>query len=259
MLKKGMLGAAFALLVAGAGAFAQKQQVMLDKVVAVVGSSSILHSEVAEYARQLTAQRRAEGYTSDRDPMNEALEALMTQKLLFNQAQIDSVKINAGDIATHVEQQIQNMIETEGSIPKLEAKHHMAIFSIRENMRQRYEEQSYASSMQSEVVSKVSVIPGEVEHFYKSIDKDSLPTVAEQYVYAQITRFPKSITQAKQSTRERQLDLRTGRVIFEGGGACLLRRQSEASGKVAHPVFVEDVNANAKGFEYLYRCTVTGE
>ena len=41
MLKKGMLGAAFALLVAGAGAFAQKQQVMLDKVVAVVGSSSI--------------------------------------------------------------------------------------------------------------------------------------------------------------------------------------------------------------------------
>ena len=29
MLKKGMLGAAFALLVAGAGAFAQKQQVML--------------------------------------------------------------------------------------------------------------------------------------------------------------------------------------------------------------------------------------
>ena len=58
--------------------------------------------------------------------------------------------------------------------------------------------------------------------------------------------------------RERQLDLRTGRVIFVGGGACLLRRQIGASGKVAHPVFVEDVNANAKGFEYLYRCTVTG-
>ena len=54
-------------------------------------------------------------------------------------------------------------------------------------------------------------------------------------------------------------DLRTGRVIFVGGGACLLRRQIETSGKVAHPVFVEDVNANAKGFEYLYRCTVTGE
>ena len=58
--------------------------------------------------------------------------------------------------------------------------------------------------------------------------------------------------------RERQLDLRTGRVIFVGGGACLLRRLIEVSGRVAHPIFVEDVNANAKGFEYLYRCTVTG-
>lgn len=58
--------------------------------------------------------------------------------------------------------------------------------------------------------------------------------------------------------RERQLDLRTGRVIFVGGGASLLRRQIEVSGRVAHPIFVEDVNANAKGFEYLYRCTVTG-
>ena len=146
-----MMAAALALLFAGA--LAQKRQVMLDKVVAVVGSSSILYSEVADHARQLTAQRRAEGYTSDRDPMNEALEALMTQKLLFNQAQIDSVKINAGDIASHVEEQVQNMIEAEGSIPRLEAKHHMAIFNIRENMRQRYEEQSYASSMQNEVVS----------------------------------------------------------------------------------------------------------
>ena len=210
---------AAALAVLAAGAFAQKQQVMLDKVVAVVGSSSILYSEVADHARQLTAQRRVEGYTSDRDPMNEALEALMTQKLLFNQAQIDSVKINAGDIASHVEEQVQNMIEAEGSIPRLEAKHHMAIFNIRENMRQRYEEQSYASSMQNEVVSKVAVIPGEVERFYKSIDKDSLPTIAEQYVYAQITRFPKSITQAKQRTRERLLDMRerviTGKAKFE--------------------------------------------
>lgn len=56
MLKKGILAAALALLFAGA--LAQKRQVMLDKVVAVVGGSSILYSEVDEYARQLTEQRR---------------------------------------------------------------------------------------------------------------------------------------------------------------------------------------------------------
>ena len=217
MLKKGILAVALVLLFAGVAA--QKREVMLDKVVAVVGGSSILYSEVDEYARQLVEQRRQEGYTSDRDPMNEALEALMTQKQLYNQGQIDSVAINDGDIMSRVEEQVQQMVEMEGSIPALEAKHHMPIFNIREIMRQRYEEQAYAQSMQSEVVNKVTVIPGEVERFYKSISKDSLPTIADQYVYAQITKFPKSMTAAKQRTRERLLDMRerviTGAAKFE--------------------------------------------
>ncbi len=53
--------------------------------------------------------------------------------------------------------------------------------------------------------------------------------------------------------RERQLELRSGPVVFVGGGSILLRKQIEASGKVAHPIFVDDVRANAKGFELLYR------
>ncbi len=216
MKKKGI----FALsLLCALGVFAQKQQVILDRVIAVVGGSSILHSEVSEYAHALVAQRRQEGYTSDRDPMNEALEAMMTQKLLYNQAQIDSVQINSGEISSRVEAQIKQMITDEGSILQLEAKHHMPVFNIRENLRHRYEEQAYASMMRNEVISKVSVTPGEVERYYKSIPKDSLPIIADQYVYAQITRFPKSMTEAKQRTREQLLDMRerviTGKARFE--------------------------------------------
>ena len=211
MLRKGILVAALALLVAGSVA-AQKRQVMLDKVVAVVGGSSVLASEVDDYAAQLVRQRRQEGYTSDRDPRSEALEALMTRKLLYNQALIDSVKINDAAIVSAVEEQVQSMVAEEGSIAQLEAKHHMPVFTIREIMRQRYEEQEYANEMQRTVVSKVTIVPGEVERYYKSLSRDSLPTIAEQYVYAQITKFPKSMTEAKQRTRERLLDMR-GRVI----------------------------------------------
>lgn len=71
------------LLSSAIGAQAQqRRQVMLDKVVAVVGGSSILHSEVQEYAEALVMQRRQMGYTSDRDPMNEALEGLLEQVAL---------------------------------------------------------------------------------------------------------------------------------------------------------------------------------
>ncbi|MCH5330078.1 MAG: peptidylprolyl isomerase [Alistipes sp.] len=196
------------LIVAAAMGIAAKRQVMLDKVVAVVGGSSILYSEVTETAQQLTARYREMGFTSDRDPMNEALENLLLQKLLYNQALIDSVDINTGDIVQRVEEAVNAMIEEEGSISALEARHHMQIFNLRELLRRGYEEQAYAMAMQNEVTSKVTVTPGEVERYYKGLSRDSLPTIAEQYVYAQITKFPSSMVEAKQRTRERLLDMR---------------------------------------------------
>lgn len=53
--------------------------------------------------------------------------------------------------------------------------------------------------------------------------------------------------------RENQLELKTGCIVFVGGGSLLLRRQIENSGKVGRTIFVEDVRANAKGYELLYQ------
>jgi peptidyl-prolyl cis-trans isomerase SurA len=85
-------------------------------------------------------------------------------------------------------------------------------------LRTRYEEQAYAQAMQNSVISKVTIVPGEVENYYRKIDKDSLPIIGEQYVYAQITKFPASMKEAKQRTKERLLDMReriiTGQTSF---------------------------------------------
>ena len=201
-----------------AGVVAQKRFVMLDKVVAVVGNSSISYSDMQQAARQILEQRRAEGYTSDRSPQSEALENLMLQKLLYNQALLDSVEINKGEVAQRVEQQVQSMIDREGSITALEKKTHMAIYHIRDLFRRQLEEQSYAQSMQQTVVSKTKIVPGEVERFYNSKDKDSLPIIAEQYQYAQITKFPQNMKEAKLRTRERLIEMRerivTGKTRF---------------------------------------------
>ena len=60
------------------------------------------------------------------------------------------------------------------------------------------------------------------------------------------------------SLRERGMDLRTGLTIFTGGGAILLRRFIEDTGKVGRCLFVTDINANAKGFAKLYMATEQG-
>lgn len=53
--------------------------------------------------------------------------------------------------------------------------------------------------------------------------------------------------------RERMLELSSGKAVFVVGRAIRLRRQIDRSGKVRNALFVEDINANAKGYEFLYR------
>ena len=60
------------------------------------------------------------------------------------------------------------------------------------------------------------------------------------------------------SLRERMLELKSGKVIFTGGGAVLLRQQIEASDKVRGPVFIEDIAANVKGYQLLYQAERIG-
>ncbi|MEE1148089.1 MAG: peptidylprolyl isomerase, partial [Alistipes sp.] len=180
MIRKIMLVAAFAtsIIFSAERAVAQeRRQVMLDKVVAVVGGSAILHSELVEYSEALVMQRRQMGYTSDRDIMNESLEALLEQKLLYNQARIDSVDAPTSDIAARIENYVQAQVAEVGGIAQLEAKEHMPLYTYREMLRQRYEEQAYAQAMKANVVGKVTIVPGEVERFYKRVDKDSLPMI----------------------------------------------------------------------------------
>lgn len=181
---------------------------MLDRVIAVVGNSSILLSDVNDGAEMILERQRSSGYTSDRDPHDEALEELMIQQLLYSQALIDSVEVSLAEVSTRVETQINSMAESMGGIKELEAAQNMEIFNIREILRRNMEEQAYAQAMRSDVVSKVTIVPGEVERYYKRKDRDSLPLIGEQYRYAHITRLPGGVDEAKRRVKERLLDMR---------------------------------------------------
>lgn len=196
------------MALAALSASAQSNTVVADKVVAVVGNSAILYSDVVDYSKQLIQQRREQGYTSDRNAMSEALESLLLQKLLYNQALIDSVEINLDGVAQNVDKRVEAMVSEAGSIAALEEQYHKPIYEIKSDMRTSAEEAQYAQMMQMTIMQKVTITPGEVERYYNSLRQDMLPIVPEQYVYAQITKFPSSTTQAKQRTRERLLEMR---------------------------------------------------
>ena len=46
--------------------------------------------------------------------------------------------------------------------------------------------------------------------------------------------------------------------VFVGGGSILLKKQIEASGKVGAPIFVDEISANTKGYELLFKAACMG-
>ena len=58
--------------------------------------------------------------------------------------------------------------------------------------------------------------------------------------------------------RERGLDLKTGCVVFIGGGAVLLKEYLEESDRIGNCIFIDDICANAKGYGLLYQIQKKG-
>lgn len=58
--------------------------------------------------------------------------------------------------------------------------------------------------------------------------------------------------------RERGLNLKTGCVVFVGGGTMLLKTYLKKSDKVKEAIFVEDIHANARGYAKLYNLSKSG-
>ncbi len=198
------------MLAAGCVTDMMGQAFVADKVVAVVGNSAILYSDVIKQADEITIERREMNYTPERSAENEALEALMLQKLLYNQAQIDSINIDyaLSVIREDVDDMVSRLIIEAGSLQALESREGRRAFEIKEELYERLAEFQYAREMMGTVTSGVKVTPGEVERFFKKQSKEELPIIPEQYVYAQITKFPKSSDGAKQRTKERLLEIR---------------------------------------------------
>lgn len=212
-----------AALLAGWCTRAQAQERMIgEDIVAIVGSSMILWSEVSETMQALQQQQRERGYTSSRDPQCEALEMLLLRHVLANQARIDSLEPATDYIELEIENQIEALTEQYGSMVALEAVYRKPLYQIRDDLRERYMDMLMAQEMEMTVRSDVSVVPSEVERFYRRTPADSLPLIPEQYVYAQIVMYPPSQEEAKLRTRERLLELRQR--IIDGENFATLAR-----------------------------------
>ena len=199
-------------------------QVLIDGVVAVVGDYNILQSEIEQQSLQI----RASGFSSS-EVRCKVLEQFLQEKLLLDQAKIDSIEIPESNVESELEQRLQYFIRQFESKEELEAYFHKTTLEIKQDFRENIRNQMLSQKMQMEITSKITITPSEVKEFYNSMIKDSIPTINAQVEIAQIVSYPPLGDQATFEVREKLLELRKRIMEGESFGTLAILYSEDAS------------------------------
>jgi peptidyl-prolyl cis-trans isomerase SurA len=175
----------------------------IDGVVGVVGKNQILYSDIEDQFRQMEAQG-----IKPLPSKCDLFEELLTQKLLVNQAEIDSIKIGDGEVELELQQRITYFINQIGSEDKLVAYFGKSILEIKEDMREAVRDQILMQRMRAEITSDANITPGEVKDFFNSLSRDSVPNIDAEVEINQILIYPASSQQAIYDVKEKLLGIR---------------------------------------------------
>ena len=217
---------AFVLLaIIGTSRIQAQSRVMIDQIVAVVGDNAILESDIVNQRRQIQGQ----GTNLGDNPECLILDDLLFQKLLYNQAIIDSVLVSDDHVEQVLERRIRFFVQQIGSRERLEAYYGKSIEEIKAEFRSVVREQEMSRQMQSVITQGVRITPSEVRAFFNRLPADSIPLIESELTMAQIVRTPPVSAQERERVRERLEEFRA-RVIRGDNFATLAVLYSEDPG-----------------------------
>lgn len=208
---------------------AQESKVqVVDKVVAVVGKNIILLSDVESQYAQYRMQGDIEGSST---AMHCAiLEELMFQKLLLNQAEMDSLNVTDNEVEMEMNRRISDLLGHYGSQEKLETIFNKSMSEIKEELRRLVKEKSLQDQVRAGILKNVVVTPAEVKAFYNSLPSDSVPMVDEQYEIMQIVKRPPVSIDEKLAIKDQLYQIRKRILDGESSFSTMAILYSEDSG-----------------------------
>ena len=176
---------------------------MLDKIAGVVGNRIILQSDIElKYAQVLV-----QGYQPSPGLKCQILQSLLTQKLLAQQAIIDSVDVKDDEVDNDVDRRMRGMIQRAGGQDKLEQFLGRSVIQYKDEIRPDIRESLVAQKMQQKITANVNTTPQDVSIFFNKIPKDSLPTFNKEVEIGVISFDPKLTAAEKEAYKLKAQDL----------------------------------------------------
>jgi peptidyl-prolyl cis-trans isomerase SurA len=180
------------------------QQKIIDEIIGVVGDKKVMVSDIEKQYEQLKMQ----GITPTDDLRCQIFEEFLSQKLLLNQAEIDSIEVTDAETELQLDQRLRFFINQVGSEENLIKYFDKSILEIKEDLRDAIREQILIEKMRSEIIGSISVTPSEVKSYYRSLSKDSIPFVNSEIEISQIVAYPSTSENAIYDVRQKLLNLR---------------------------------------------------
>jgi len=169
--------------------FAQEEGKVIDQVIAVVGGNIILESEIEAQYLQYRMQEGGH-YGGESTIKCSMLETMLYQKLLLNQAELDSVEVSESQVKAEMDRRLRHYISMFGSVEKFEEFYQKSIIEFKDELKDQVRELMLVENVQHSITADVNITPSEVISFFKEIPKDSLPFVNAEVELAQIVKLP---------------------------------------------------------------------
>lgn len=172
----------------------QAQKKNIDKVVAVLGNNVILLSELNQQYAQ---------FLNSGNPNNESvkcyiLQQMLVQKLLKQQAEIDSVMVDDQQVDDEVDRRMRSSIQRAGGQDRLEQFLNKSVLQYKDEIRPDIKDALIANKMQGKITENVSITPKEVKKYFETYPKDSLPDITTELEIGEIVLHPELTKAEKQ-------------------------------------------------------------
>jgi peptidyl-prolyl cis-trans isomerase SurA len=179
---------------------------VVDGIVAVVGSTMILKSDIEKQYLEFRMQGNIQGTSSSMKCL--ILENMLFQKLMLNQAEVDSVKVTDAMVENEMDSRMRYFISQVGSPEKLEDYFHKTIVEIKNDMREVIRENLLIREVQGKINQDMTITPSEVKAFFKKLPKDSIPEISSEIEIGIIVKLPEISEAEKQEVKDKLLNLK---------------------------------------------------
>ena len=203
----------------------------IEKVIAKVGGEYILYSELMgayQYQRQNNP-----GITEE--ALCPILEQMIAQRILINQAKLDSIIVSDGEIEGQLDARITNILGMMGNDEQRFVEYYgKSVVEVKEDFREDIKQQLLAEKIQRTLINEVVITPSEVKDFYDKIPKDSLPYLPSEVEISEIIMKPEVNEEEAELSRNKLTEIKEKILSGEESFEDMARKYSSDPGSGAN-------------------------